>query len=112
MDLTPENKKYIDEIRFILDQMKRVSSPEEKLYFFSGVYGIAQRIVNFEYDPELLFNFQVLQLVYNLLNTRLAAIKARQETGISIPEGLFNGLEDALEELANNTLQYFLFFGA
>jgi hypothetical protein len=99
---TEMRKKYTDEVRFVLGQMKRVSSPEEKLYFFSAVYGILQRIVNFEYDPELLFDYQILQLVYNMLNARLAAIKARQETGISIPDGLFEKIEEALEELADS----------
>jgi len=95
-------KKYTDEIRFVLGQMKRVNTHEEKLYYFSAVFGIAQRIVNFEYDPGLMFDFQVLQLVHNMLNARVSAIKARQDGSVSLPEGLFDSLEKALEELVDS----------
>lgn len=95
-------KKYTDEIRFVLGQMKRVSDHERKLYFFSAVFGMVQRILNFEYDPGLMFDFQVLQLVHSMLNARIIAIKARQDGGVSIPEGLFDSLEKALEELADS----------
>jgi len=103
MKLSPEmQKSFTDEIRFVIERMKNASENTEKLYFFSAVYAQALRIINFEYHPELLFIYQITQLVYGMLNGRISAIKMGQEGGISIPDGLFDSLEGALEELADN----------
>ena len=102
MNISPDmQKSFTDEIRFVIERMKGASDATGKLYFFSAVYAQAQRIINFEYDPELMFIYQVVQLVYNMLNARISAIKIGQEAGISIPDGLFDSLEGALEELAD-----------
>ena len=94
-------KKLIDEIRFVRGNMVHTNNPSEKLYYFSAVFGIANRIINFEYDPEILFLNQVTQLTYNMINARLAALAGGQEAGISIPEGIFPKMEESLEKLAN-----------
>ena len=102
MNISPEmQKSFTKEIRFVIERMKATSDTTEKLYFFSAVYGQAQRIINFEYDPELMFIYQVMQLVYGMLNARISVIKTGQEVGISIPDGLFDSLEGALGELAD-----------
>ena len=98
-------KRFTDEVYFVIKSIKNTDSPTEKLYFFSAGYGMAQRIINFEYEPELTFIQQVLQLVYNMVNARLAAISAGQEGGISIPDGLFDSLEEALEEMVDRIEQ-------
>lgn len=106
MNLSPDmQKRLTDEVHFVIKSMKNVDTPAEKLYFFSAGYGMAQRIINFEYEPELTFIQQVLQLIYNMVNARLSAISARQEAGISIPENLFNRLEEALEEMVDRIEQ-------
>ena len=98
-------KKFIDEIHFVIKSMKNTDTPAQKLYFLSAGYAIAQRIINFEYEPELTFIQQVLQLVYNMVNARLVAMSTRQEAGISIPDNLFNSLEEALEEMVDRIEQ-------
>ena len=101
MNLSPEMQKtFTDEIHFIVGKMKATDIPAEKLYFFSAGYGMAQRIINFEYEPELSFIHQVLLLVYNMVNTRQAAISAGHG-----PDNLFNRLEEALEEMADRIEQ-------
>lgn len=106
MNLSPDmQKRFTDEVRFVITSMKKTDTPAEKLYLFSAGYGMAQRIINFEYEPELTFIQQVLQLVYNMVNARLGAVSARQEAGISIPENLFNRLEEALEEMVDRIEQ-------
>ena len=100
MNLSPDmQKRFTDEVRFVITRMKKADTPTEKLYFFSAGYGMAQRIINFEYEPELNLILQILQMVYNTVNARLAAISTRQEAGIAIPDGLFSRLEEALEEM-------------
>jgi hypothetical protein len=106
MNLSPDmQKRFTDEVHFVIKSMKNAETAAEKLYFFSAGYGMAQRIINFEYEPELVFIQQVLQLVYNMINARIAAISARQEAGISMPENLFNRLEEALEEMMDRIEQ-------
>ena len=106
MNLTPEmQKKFTDEVHFVVESMKNTDTHTEKLYFFSAGYAMAQRIINFEYEPELTFIQQVLQLVYNIVNARFVAMSTRQETGISIPDNLFNSLEEALEEMVKRIEQ-------
>ena len=106
MNLSPHMQKiFIDEINFVIKSMKNTNMPGDKLYFLSAVYGMAQRIINLEYDPELNFIQQVVQLVYNMVNARLAALSARQEVGISIPDHLFERLEEALQEMADTIVR-------
>lgn len=102
MKISKNAKKTLsEEITFVLNHMKQTTVPADKLYFFSAIYGIAQRLMNFEFDPELCFLFQVLQLAYQTINTRLAAMQSGQEGGVRVPEGLFERLEDSLLELAD-----------
>lgn len=106
MNLSPDmQKKFIDEVSFVIKNMKNTDNPAEKLYFFSAGYAMAQRIINLEYEPELNFIQQVLQLVYNMINARLTEISAGQEGGISIPDKLLTRLEEALEEMVDRIEQ-------
>ena len=106
MNLSPDmQKRFIDEVNFVIKNMKNTDNPTEKLYFFSAGYAMAQRIINLEYESELAFIQQVLQLVYNMVNARLLAMSMRQEAGVSIPDGLFSSLEEALEEMVDRIEQ-------
>ena len=106
MNLSPDmQKRFTDEVHFVVKSMKDTNTPAEKLYFFSAGYAMAQRIINLEYEPELAFIQQVLQLVYNMVNARLLAMSMRQEAGVSIPDGLFSSLEEALEEMVDRIEQ-------
>jgi len=97
--------ELINEIRFVVNRMADTDSPSEKLYYFSALYGVAQRIINFEYDPELVFIQQVLQYVHNVVNSRIAALKTGQQEPICIPNELFTSLTNTVTEMANNIEQ-------
>jgi hypothetical protein len=102
MNLSPEMKKrFIDEIKFVLKNMRNTNITAQKLYFFSAIHAMAQRILNLEYEPELVFIFEVFQLTYNMLNTRLAALSSGQETGIHMADDLFTKIEDEMEKMVN-----------
>ena len=106
MNLSPDmQKRFTDEVNFVIKNMKNTDNPAEKLYFFSAGYAMAQRIINLEYEPELNFIQQVLQLAYNMVNARLTAVSSGQERGISIPDDLFISLEEALEEMVDRIEQ-------
>lgn len=95
-------KRFADEIDFVVGQMRRSNDAMTKIYFFSAVHGMAQRIINMEFDPELAFIHNILSASFTTINGRLAIISQGQERGIGIPDNLFDRLEKALEEMANN----------
>jgi len=102
MNLSPHTQRiFTDEMRFVIKNMRDTNKLTEKLFFFSASYAMAQRVINIEYDYELAFIQQVLQLAYNTINTRLAMISTGQQTDISIPDNLFNKLEETLEEMVD-----------
>lgn len=100
MNLSDNMRKLLtEEIDFIVKRMKESKDPARKLYFFSAVHGMAFRIMNIEFDPELAFIQYVINAAYNTINGRLGMISAGQGRGIGIPEKLFDSLEIALEEM-------------
>lgn len=95
-------KRFTDEIDFVVGQMKRSNDAMTKIYFFSAVHGMAHRIINMEFDPELAFIQSILSAAFNTINGRLGILSQGQERGAGIPENLFSRLEEALEEMAGN----------
>lgn len=92
-------KQLVEEIRFAADQMKKTEFIDQKLYLFSAVWGMAQRTINFEYDPEVNFAYQILKLAYDQINMRINAIKSGDKL-IPIQDDLFPQIEKTLEEMA------------
>jgi 4-hydroxy-3-methylbut-2-en-1-yl diphosphate synthase IspG/GcpE len=99
MNISKDMQKVLtDEIKVALYHMKKVDTAEEKLFFLSAVYGVAFRIMNIQFDPELAFIHHVVNAAYSMMNTRLASI--RQNPGLNtFPKNVFEMLEDALGRL-------------
>jgi hypothetical protein len=93
--------KIISEIEYVTDKMKKNHNPLEKLYYFSAIFGLFQRVINFECDPELIFIYQVSNLTYNALNSRIGSMAQRADAGVNLPDKAFEKIENDLEELAN-----------
>jgi hypothetical protein len=93
--------KIISEIEYVTDKMKKNPNPLEKLYYFSAIFGLFQRVINFECDPELIFIYQVSNLTYNALNSRISSMAQRADAGVNLPDKAFEKIENDLEELAN-----------
>jgi len=79
--------------------MKSTVVPVEKLYFFSAIYAVANRIFNIEFHSELVFIHNVIQVTYQQISTNLTAASQGNKLAIGIPNGLFDGLEGAVEEM-------------
>jgi len=106
MNLSMDMQKlFTDEVGFVIERMKEAKDPATKLYFFSAAYGVANRIMNIEFDPELAFMHNVLNAAYGTINGRVIALSSGQETGVGIPVKLFARLEEALEEMINKIQQ-------
>ena len=92
--------KIIKEFKFIVTKMNSSPTGEEKLYYFSGTYGIVQRVFNLEYDEELVFLHFVLRQIYDAFNGRLNAIKKGGETVVPLTEEQFVKLSELIKKLA------------
>ena len=93
--------RFIEELRYVSKQMQGTENIEEKLYYFSAVFGAAQRIVNFEFDPEMLFIYQVTQLAHNQIQQRLVLVKSGQQPSLGLPDNLFTVLRNMVDEMAS-----------
>jgi hypothetical protein len=100
MPLSEKNQvALVKEIRTVVDYMSKVNTPREKMYFFSAVFGIANRIMNQEFDPELGFIHHVTNSAYNTINTTLLLV-AQGQSVPTFPPPVFDKLEEALKDLA------------
>ncbi len=101
MKLSANNKNIlVKEIRTAAEYMSKANNAQQKMYFFSAVFGISNRLMNLEFDPELVFIHHVTESTFKNINTNLMMMSQGQSLP-SIPPSLFNKLEDALVQLAN-----------
>jgi len=92
----------IDEIDYVIKKMDESPSAEKKLYYFSAVYAVMQRVFNLEYDPNLVYAHFVTNNTYNYFIERLRAIEKGKEDTIPITEEQFARLTELTKELADN----------
>ena len=101
MEISAKNKKIlVNEIRTAVEYMSENNDARQKMFFFSAVFGIVNRIMNIECDPELVFIHQVTQAAHNQINTNLMMATQGQSVP-TIPPPVFEKLQEALEDLAN-----------
>jgi hypothetical protein len=93
------SKLFIDELNFVLQNMKATDKPMEKIYFFSGIFGVANRIFNIEFYPELVFIHNVVKATHQQILESLILVSQGRGLSIGIPEDIFDGLEAAIEEM-------------
>ncbi len=94
-------EELVKEIRFAVDGMRKSPKFADKMYYFSAVYGMIDRVYNFEYDPELVFIYQVIQQTFALINAKLSLSGQRDlGLGTGVPTNLFDRLCSCIEELA------------
>ena len=89
----------VQEIIYVVNQMEQSSTREEKLFYFSGVSSVIQRIFNLEYNSDLVYAHFILNGTYVSFLQRLQAIK-QGETVIPLDEEHFGKLTAITEELA------------
>lgn len=91
--------QLVGEMRFASKSMRNVQKPAEKLYFFSVVFGTANRIMNIEFDPELGFLHHVTATAYSTMIAALNLINSGQMISTIAPN-LFSRLEGQIDVLA------------
>jgi hypothetical protein len=77
MDISDDARKTIlDEINYALTMMEKAHDIERKLYYFSAIYGVTQRVFNSEYDEDLVCMHSVLNQAYGSFRSRIRAFKS------------------------------------
>ena len=100
MEISATNRKIIvNEIRTAGKYMSGNNDLRQKMFFFSAVFGIVNRVMNIECDPELVFVHQVTNAAYNTINTNLV-IAAQGQSIPTIPPPVFDNLQESLKDLA------------
>jgi len=70
----------VKEIQFVAEKIAQSSTETEKLYFFSGVAAILQRLFNIECDDELIYAHFILRSTHEAFALRLKAIQGGETT--------------------------------
>ena len=89
----------IKEFEFALTKLKEQSSLEERLYYYSALFGEVYRIMNIECSPELVFLHQVLNTVHTAFQVRLQAMTRGAERPVTIDERMLDALISLTESL-------------
>jgi len=75
MKMKKDSKETIvKEIDHVVKLMKENADPFRKLYFFSGIHSLINRMFNIEYDPELVCIHHILASVHSGFIQRLDAM--------------------------------------
>lgn len=101
MNISDQFRSIItSEIDFALKKMNSTTKVDEKLYYFSGVFSVIQRVFNIDYDPDLVYAHQVLRSSYDLFMGRVTAIQRKAELTIPLESKHFDKLSSITKELA------------
>lgn len=101
MKLSKEyNALLVSELKHTEALCRKASNPEEMLYYFSSAFGIINRIMNFEFDPTLVFMHQVLQGAHQGFTTRMNNPRSvNTESFMGTPPEMFGKLIDYLSDM-------------
>ena len=64
-------RRFAAECRYAANKMQSSPDPARKLFFFSALFGEAQRLLNLEWDRDIVLIFIVTQQAYNQINVQL-----------------------------------------
>lgn len=105
MNISENNKKIIaDEFRVVANLMDKENDGLRKVFYFSGAYGVVQRMLNLEYSNELALLHGVLNNTYQALNNRLVSLISGAERVVAVPASNFDVLSSVLKELGDALL--------
>ncbi len=90
----------VDEIAFVREKMDVESDIRKKVYYYSAVHAMVQRVLNIDpnFDRQLVFMFTVLFASYSQMRARADQIVAGDRM-ITPPENFFDRISTYLQEL-------------
>ena len=96
------SEKYKDiivqELEFVINKINQSPIKEEKLYYFSAVQGVLNRILNLEYTEQLLSAFYITNETLKMFHQRLAAYNAGDKS--------FNLTDEQMLRLSQITVEF------
>ena len=99
MRLSIVNKDLLlNEIDIVRKKMNQEKDPRRKIYYYSGLFAIMERIYNIEYDPQLVIMHLVFNSSYNAINTRITLMLSGDVT-VQLPDDFFDNLDKLLEQI-------------
>lgn len=94
----------VKEIQYVVEKMKKSNSAEEIIYFFSAIYAIIQRVINFECDANLIYIFIVLKGTYDGFAGGFHTIQRGKDSMVFIEEMHLQKLTSITEELGKKLM--------
>lgn len=89
----------VSEIDYVAKKMQSSTSAEEKVYYFSALHGVVNRVFNLEYDADLVYAHFVLLNTFTAFQQRLFALTKGGDSVIPLTEEQFDKLEKTTKEL-------------
>ena len=101
MEVSQDHIKAIaDELVYVSKRMREEQDVLGKIYYLSGSYVAVQRVMNLEYDDDLVLMHRILMDAYTTINSRVSSVIAGQERVIKMPVEAFDALANCFEELS------------
>ena len=94
-------ERLTGELHFAAKRMREEESPFTKLYYLSVFFSEVNRVLNTQWDRDLLLFHNVVHRTHMEISTRLEAMRSGAQAPISIPDNLFDLLTTAAADLAD-----------
>ena len=93
--------EIIKEFELVSKKIKEENNPELKIYFYSAAPGILNRVINLEYNQDLLFISYVLRNTYETIKQGIPPV-LRGGSVVPLPDAnmLLDRLADEINKLA------------
>lgn len=88
----------INEIKYVQKKMKENSSLEKKLFYYSAIPAQFLRVLNLEYESDILYLHHVVNHTQGAFQQRLATMKAG-DINIEVNERQIEQLESLLDDV-------------
>jgi hypothetical protein len=93
MDISDSHKQaLVKEIKFIVKKMDENRDAFSKLYYFSGIFGFLNRLLNQEYHPDLVIAHLIFKTAHKEFMTRLQLLVKEPDKTIQITDEQFKKL--------------------
>ncbi len=76
--------------------MRGTNDPSAKLYYYSAIYGMLERVFNIHYDEDLIFMWLVFNTTHRMIDQFLAGVVRYTWT---LDPQLFQEIDDALAQI-------------
>lgn len=63
--------EFINEIEFVIDKMNETPNQLDKVFYFSAIHAFLKRIMNLEYNIEILFFYRLFDFFHRILSEDL-----------------------------------------